>query len=95
MEFNGDTALYDVFKKIIDLYPRQTVYFDSNRTLCFEQRALAWNEFSDNDTRFRAREFYDLVLEEQWSVSVDNIKNFTVVWGRDNTTYGYYYMTGY
>ena len=95
MEFNGDTALYDIFKKIIDLYPRQTVYFDSNRTLCFEQRALAWNELSDNDTRFRAREFYDLVLEEQWSVSVDNIKNFTVVWGRDNTTYGYYYMTGY
>ena len=95
MEFNGDTTLYDVFKKIIDLYPRQTVYFDSNRTLCFEQRALAWNELSDNDTRFRAREFYDLVLEEQWSISVDNIKNFTVVWGRDNTTYGYYYMTSY
>ena len=95
MEFNGDTTLYDVFKKIIDLYPRQTVYFDSNRILCFEQRALAWNEASDNDTRFRAREFYDLVLEEQWNVSVDNIKNFTVVWGRDNTTYGYYYMTSY
>ena len=94
MEFNGDTTLYDVFKKIIDLYPRQTVYFDSNGTLCFEQRALSWNESSDNDTRFRAREFYDLVLEEQWNINVENIKNFTVVWGRDNTTYGFYYMTG-
>ena len=95
MEFNGDTTLYDVFKKIIDLYPRQTVYFDSNRTLCFEQRALAWGEMSDNDTRFRAREFYDLVLEEQWNINLENIKNFTVVWGRDNTTYGYFYMTSY
>lgn len=94
MEFNGDTALYDIFKKITDLYPRQTVYFDTNRTLCFEQRALCWNEASDNDTRFRAREFYDLVIEESWSVNLENIKNFTVIWGRDNTTYGYYYMTG-
>lgn len=95
MEFNGDSTLYDVLKKIIDLYPRQTIYFDTNRTLCLEQRALCWNEASDNDTRFRAREFYDLVLEESWSVNLDNIKNFTVVWGRDNTTYGYYYMTSY
>ena len=95
MEFNGDSTLYDVLKKIIDLYPRQTIYFDTNRTLCLEQRALSWNEASDNDTRFRAREFYDLVLEESWSVNLDNIKNFTVVWGRDNTTYGYYYMTSY
>lgn len=93
MEFNGDSTLYDVLKKIVDLYPRQTVYFDSNRTLCLEQRALTWNESSDNDTRFRAREFYDLVLEESWSVNLENIKNFTVVWGRDNTTYGFYYMT--
>lgn len=95
MEFNGDSTLYDVLKKIIDLYPRQTIYFDTNRTLCLEQRALCWNEASDNDTRFRAREFYDLVLEESWSVNLDNIKNFTVVWGRDNITYGYYYMTSY
>lgn len=93
MEFNGDSTLYDVLKKIIDLYPRQTIYFDTNRTLCLEQRALTWNESSDNDTRFRAREFYDLVLEESWNINLDNIKNFTVVWGRDNTTYGFYYMT--
>ena len=95
MEFNGDTTLYDVLKKIVDLYPRQTIYFDTNRTLCLEQRALAWNEASDNDTRFRAREFYDLVIEESWNINLENIKNFTVVWGRDNTTYGYYYMTSY
>ena len=95
MEFNGDTVLYDVFKKITDLYPRQYIYFDTNRVLHFEQMALAWGELSDNDVRFRAREFYDLAVEEQWSVNLENIKNFTVVWGRDNTTYGYYYMTSY
>lgn len=92
MEFGGDSTLYDIFKKIIDMYPRQTVYFDTNRTLCFEQGALAWND-SNDDTKFRAREFYDLVLEESWNINLENIKNFTVVWGRDNTTYGFYYMT--
>ena len=95
MEFNGDTTLYDVLKKITDLYPRQTVYFDTNRTLCFEQMALAWAEMSNNDVRFRAREFYNIVLEESWNINLEGIKNFTVVWGRDNTTYGYYYMTSY
>lgn len=95
MEFNGDTVLYDVLKKITDLYPRQYIYFDTNRVLHFEQMALAWGELSDNDVRFRAREFYDLVVEEQWNINLENIKNFTVVWGRDNTTYGYYYMTSY
>lgn len=93
MEFNGDTTLYEVFKKIVDLYPRQTVFFDTNRILHFEQMALTWGSF--DDVRFRAREFYDLVLEEQWNISLDNIKNFTVVWGRNNSTYGFYYMTSY
>ena len=93
MEFNGDTTLYEVFKKIVDLYPRQTVFFDTNRILHFEQMALTWGSF--DDVRFRAREFYDLVLEEQWNINLEGIKNFTVVWGRDNTTYGYYYMTSY
>ena len=93
MEFNGDTTLYEVFKKIIDLYPRQTVFFDTNRILHFEQMALTWGSF--DDVRFRAREFYDLVVEEQWNINLDNIKNFTVVWGRNNSTYGFYYMTSY
>lgn len=95
LEFNGDTYLYDVFKKIIDLYPRQYIYFDTNRVLHFEQMALAWLEGGENCVRYKAREFYDLVIEEQWNINLENIKNFTVVWGRDNSVYGYYYMTSY
>ena len=93
MEFNGDTVLYDVLKKITDLYPRQTIFIDTSRILHLEQYAVAWHDI--DDVRFRAREFYELVLEEQWNVNMDNIKNFTVVWGRDNTCYGYYYVTSY
>lgn len=95
LEFNGDTYLYDIFKKIIDLYPRQYVYFDTNRVLHFEQMALAWLEGGENCVRYKAREFYDLVIEEQWNINLENIKNFTVVWGRDNSVYGFYYMTSY
>lgn len=96
MEFNGDTTLYDMLKKIVDLYPRQFIYFDVNRCLNLKQQALAWNDWnSDNDVRYRAREFSDLVLEEQWTINTENIKNFTVVWGRDECCCGYYYMTSY
>lgn len=93
MEFNGDTSLYDILKKIVDMYPRQTIYFDVNRVLHLEQMALAWGEIANKETKFRAREFYDIVIEESWNINLENIKNFTVVWGRDNTTYGFYYMT--
>lgn len=96
LEFNGDTTLYDMLKKIVDLYPRQYIYFDADRCLTLEQQALAWNDLcSDNDVRYRAREFSDLVLEEQWTINTENIKNFTVVWGRDECCCGYYYMTSF
>lgn len=93
MEFNGDTCLYDVLKKITDLYPRQSIFIDTSRILHLEQLAVSWNDA--DDVRFRAREFYDLVLEEQWNVNMEGVKNFTVVWGRDNTCLGYYYITSY
>lgn len=95
MEFSGDTYLYDMFKKILDLYPRQYMYFDTDRVLHFEQMALAWLEGGQNCVQYKAREFYDLVIEEQWNINLENTKNFTVVWGRDNATYGFYYMTSY
>lgn len=94
LEFNGDTTLYDVLKKIVDLYPRQTIFFDVNRRLNLCQQARVWAETTRNDVEFRAREFSDLVLEEKWNVNTDNIKNFTVLWGRDESCVGYYYMSG-
>ncbi len=95
MEFSGDTYLYDMFKKILDLYPRQYMYFDTDRVIHFEQMAVSWLEGGANCVRYKAREFYDIVIEEQWNINLENIKNFTVVWGRDNATYGFYYMTSY
>ena len=95
MEFNGDTTVYDVIKKVTDLYPRQNVFFDSNRRLNMVQQALAWQEPVNNAVDFRAREYMDLVLEEHWNIDLSNIYNFVVVFGRDNTCSGYYYITAY
>ena len=94
MEFNGDTTLYDVLKKITDLYPRQYIYFDTNRRLNLVQSALAWGEVWDI-TRNKSREFSANVLEDHWNVNVSDIKNFTVVWGRDQTCHSYYYITDF
>lgn len=95
MEFNGDTTLYDVLKKVIDLYPRQTMFFDTNRRLNMVQKPQSWQEPVDNAVDFRAREFMGLVLEEHWNIDLSNIYNFVVVFGRDNTCHGYYYITPY
>jgi hypothetical protein len=95
MEFNGDTTLYDVLKKVIELYPRQTMFFDSNRCFNAIQQPLAWCEPVNNAVHFRAREYMDLVLEEHWNVDVSNVANFVVVFGRDDKCHGYYYITPY
>lgn len=95
MEFDGDTTLYDVLKKVIDLHPRQTMFFDTNRRLNLIQQPLAWGESVDNAVDFRAREFMDLVLEEHWNVNLNNIVNYVVVFGRDSSCHGYYYITPY
>ena len=94
LEFDGNVTFYDVLKKIIDLYPRQTFYFDTNRRLNFIQTAQAWNEPWDS-VDFRAREFMDIVLEEHWNIDLSGVKNYVVVWGRDQSCMGYYYITTY
>lgn len=93
LEFNGDTTLYDVLKKITDLYPRQSVYFDANRRLNVVQYALSWGGNWRNSIAARRADFLGLTLEEQWSINLESIKNYTVVWGRNQTCMGYYGMT--
>lgn len=92
LDFNGDVTLYEVMKKITDLYPRQTLYFDANKRLNVLQTALAWGDIYDS-VDFRAREFMGLVLEEHWNVDLSNVKNYVVVFGRDNSCSGYYWIT--
>ena len=92
LEFNGDSTLYDVLKKIVDLYPRQYIYFDTNRQLNLVQGALAWGDDWDIVAN-KAREFSVITLEEHWNVDLSNIKNFTVVFGRDECCSSYYYLT--
>ncbi len=94
IDINGDTSLLDVLKKITELYPRQFIYFDTNRALNVMQWSLAWHEPWDK-TVFRSRECAGFVLEEHWNVSYENIKNYVAVFGRDQTYYGYYYITSY
>lgn len=90
MEFNGDTTLYDVLKKVADLYPRQSIYFDADRRLNVVQYALSWD---GSTIAAKKHDFSGLTLEEHWSVNLENIKNFTVVWGRNQTCIGYYGVT--
>lgn len=94
LEFDGDVTLYDVIKKVTDLYPRQYAYIDTNRRLTISQTALAWNDRNDT-VDFRAREFMDLVLDEQWTIDLSNVYNYVVVFGRDQSCVGYFYISDY
>ena len=89
MEFNGDTTLYDVLKKITDLYSRQSVYFDADRRLNIVQDALSWGD-CNSSIAARTENLTGLTLEEHWNINLEGIKNFTVVWGRNQTCVGYY-----
>lgn len=93
LEFNGDTTLYDVLKKVVDLYPRQSIYFDADRRLNITQYALSWGGEWQDSIAARRQDFLGLTLDEQWSVNLEGIKNFTVVWGRNQTCIGYYGVT--
>lgn len=92
IEFNADTTLYDVLKKATDLHPRQSIYFDSDRRLNITQHALRWGG-SYGEIAARKQDFLGLTLEEHWDVNLENIKNFTFVWGRNQTCGGYYSIT--
>lgn len=92
LEFNGDTTLYDVLKKVTDLYPRQSVYFDSDRRLNIVQYALNWGG-NYGEIAARKQDFLGLTLEEHWDINLENIKNSTFVWGRNQTCAGYYSIT--
>lgn len=92
MEFNGDTTLYDVLKKITELYPRQSIYFDSDRRLNIVQYTLTWGG-NYGEIVAKRQDFLGLTLEEHWDVNLENIKNFTVVWGRNQSCIGYYGVT--
>ena len=92
MEFNGDTTLYDVLKKITDLYSRQSVYFDADRRLNIVQYALSWGD-CNSSIAARKENLTGLTLEEHWNINLEGIKNFTVVWGRNQTCVGYYGVT--
>lgn len=93
LEFNGDTTLYDVLKKVTELYPRQSIYFDSDRRLNIRQYALTWGSNRNKFIAAKRQDFMGLILNEQWNINLENIKNFTVVWGRNQTCVGYYGMT--
>lgn len=93
LEFNADTTLYDVIKKIIDLYPRQSIYFDADRRLNIVQYALTWGGEYKKSIAAKRNNFIGLTSEEHWDVNLENIKNFTVVWGRNQSCVGYYGIT--
>lgn len=94
MDFQGDASFYEVLKKITDLYPRQTMYFDANRGLNLIQTSLTWNIDRDKVV-YLSREFSGVVLEEHWNTNISNVCNFAVVFGRDQTCSGYYYKTAF
>lgn len=94
LEFNGDVTLYDVIKKITDLYPDQTIYLDADRRLNIKQNPQPWRGVSKgSDIAVDRHDLLGLTLEEHWNVSLENIKNYTVVWGRDQSCVGYYWVS--
>ncbi len=92
IDISGDTSLYETLKKITDLYPRQYIYFDTDRQLNLKQTALAWRDTTDG-VDYRAKEFSGLIVEEHWNTNYENISNYVFVYGRDQTCHGYYWIT--
>lgn len=93
LEFNGDTTLYDVVKKVTDLYPRQAIYFDADRRLNVVQYALIWGGEYEKSIAAKRKDLSGLTLEEHWNINLEGTKNFTVVFGRNQSCVGYYGIT--
>lgn len=93
LEFNGDTTLYDVIKKVTELYPRQAIYFDADRRLNVVQYALTWGGEYEKSIAAKRKDLSGLTLDEHWSINLENLQNFTVVWGRNQSCMGYYGIT--
>lgn len=85
LEFDGDTTLFDVLKKLADLYPGNYIYFDTDRRLNIVRESNRQVAFGN--------EFSNTIIEEHWNIDTSDIKNYTVVWGRNNSCVGYYYIS--
>lgn len=85
LEFSGDATLYDVYKKVVDLYPRQEMFIDINKTLNLIQRPV---NFNNGGLVVLGKEISALVISESRSLNLNGIKNVAVVYGKDNTYSG-------
>lgn len=89
LEFDGTATLLDIYKAIVDLYPNQCVYFDNNARLILEELPCSHND-RFQDCRNFSREFMDIVDSETVNYNLENVVNYVVVFGKDNSCAGMY-----
>lgn len=86
LEFNGDSTLFDVLKKIKDLYPNQTMYFDKDASFKMEILPINW----EDEIVCHANSLSDLVISEQTNVDFENVITYVVVYGKNCSCSGRY-----
>lgn len=88
-EFDTSVSLYDIYSKFVELYPNQTMYYDNQAILHFEQLP---DYFSQSYSKyvFPTKDTMNMVVEENQSYNYENIYNYVVVFGRDNACKGWY-----
>lgn len=82
LEFNADVSMFDVLKKIVDLYSHQGIYYDVNQRLNLVQYPVYWR---DGYTNYLGRELANLVINETPALSKANVYNEVIMFGRQDT----------
>lgn len=89
MEFEASATLLDVYTEIINLYPNQTIYFDTLPRLCLEELPSCWLDNVQSCDYF-GRDLYGMVLSENTSYDYNSLVNYVVVFGKDGSCCGKY-----
>lgn len=80
LEFGTASTVYDLLKKVADIYPATEFYFDADRTFIWAYTPTAVNDIVllDNDI------LDELVIDDSSANRFSDIKNCIEIWGKDD-----------
>ena len=78
LEFGSSVTVYDVIKKLLDLYPGYEIYFDVDGTFICEPIPTLKDESVVLDETVMSQ----LVISEGYTTTFDDVRNVIVVWGK-------------
>jgi hypothetical protein len=85
IEFSVGVTIYEVLKKLADLYPQWEIFFDVDGRFICQKEVL---EDDDSPVMLDDTILRGLVISEDTTIDYSEVKNVIEVWGKDGLCYG-------